>query len=54
LAGDVQPFASTLESGPADGMVALTEMPFENLTEAGVRLPAPGDEKAWLERLVIR
>jgi len=31
-------------------MVAFIESPFENVMEAGVRLPAPGDEKAWLER----
>jgi phenylpyruvate tautomerase PptA (4-oxalocrotonate tautomerase family) len=34
-----------------DVMVALVEMPHENAMEAGVRLPAPGEEKAWLERL---
>jgi phenylpyruvate tautomerase PptA (4-oxalocrotonate tautomerase family) len=33
-----------------DVMVAFIETPFENVMEAGVRLPAPGDEKAWLER----
>jgi phenylpyruvate tautomerase PptA (4-oxalocrotonate tautomerase family) len=33
-----------------DVMVAFIETPFENVTEAGVRLPAPGNEKAWLER----
>jgi phenylpyruvate tautomerase PptA (4-oxalocrotonate tautomerase family) len=32
-------------------MVAFIETPFENVMEAGVRLPAPGEEKAWLERL---
>jgi phenylpyruvate tautomerase PptA (4-oxalocrotonate tautomerase family) len=31
-------------------MVAFIETPFENVMEAGVRLPAPGDEKDWLER----
>jgi phenylpyruvate tautomerase PptA (4-oxalocrotonate tautomerase family) len=33
-----------------DVMVAFIETPFENVMEAGVRLPAPGEEKAWLER----
>ena len=33
-----------------DVMIAFIETPFENVMEAGVRLPAPGDEKAWLER----
>jgi hypothetical protein len=33
-----------------DVMVAFIETPFENVMEAGVRLPAPGNEKAWLER----
>jgi phenylpyruvate tautomerase PptA (4-oxalocrotonate tautomerase family) len=32
-----------------DVMVAFIETPFQNVMEAGVRLPAPGDEKAWLE-----
>jgi hypothetical protein len=35
----------------ADVMAALVEMPHENAMEGGVRLPAPGDEKSWLERL---
>jgi hypothetical protein len=34
-----------------DVMVALVEMPHENAMEAGVRLPASGEEKPWLERL---
>jgi phenylpyruvate tautomerase PptA (4-oxalocrotonate tautomerase family) len=34
-----------------DVMVAFIEMPHENAMEAGVRLPAPGEEKPWLERL---
>jgi phenylpyruvate tautomerase PptA (4-oxalocrotonate tautomerase family) len=34
-----------------DVMVALVEMPHENAMEAGVRLPARGEEKLWLERL---
>ena len=34
-----------------DVMVAFIEMPHENAMEAGVRLPAPGEEKSWLERL---
>jgi phenylpyruvate tautomerase PptA (4-oxalocrotonate tautomerase family) len=33
-----------------DVMVAFIETPFENVMEAGVRLLAPGEEKAWLER----
>jgi phenylpyruvate tautomerase PptA (4-oxalocrotonate tautomerase family) len=33
-----------------DVMVAFIETPFENVMEAGVRLPEPGEEKAWLER----
>jgi phenylpyruvate tautomerase PptA (4-oxalocrotonate tautomerase family) len=33
-----------------DVMVAFTETPYENVMEAGVRLPAPGEERAWLER----
>ena len=33
-----------------DVMVAFIETPFENVMEAGVRLPAPGEEKAWLDR----
>jgi phenylpyruvate tautomerase PptA (4-oxalocrotonate tautomerase family) len=32
-------------------MVAFFGTPFENVMEASVCLPAPGDEKAWLERL---
>jgi phenylpyruvate tautomerase PptA (4-oxalocrotonate tautomerase family) len=32
-------------------MVALVDMPHENAMEGGVRLPAPGEEKPWLERL---
>ena len=34
-----------------DVMVALVEMPHENAMEGGVPLPAPGEEKPWLERL---
>lgn len=34
-----------------DVMVALVETPHENAMEGGVRLPAPGEEKSWLERL---
>jgi len=34
-----------------DVMVALVEMPHENAMEGGVRLPAPGEEKLWLEHL---
>jgi phenylpyruvate tautomerase PptA (4-oxalocrotonate tautomerase family) len=34
-----------------DVMVALVETPRENAMEGGVRLPAPGEEKSWLERL---
>jgi phenylpyruvate tautomerase PptA (4-oxalocrotonate tautomerase family) len=34
-----------------DVMVAFIEMPHENAMEADVRLPAPGEEKSWLERL---
>jgi phenylpyruvate tautomerase PptA (4-oxalocrotonate tautomerase family) len=34
-----------------DVMVALVDMPHENAMEGGIRLPAPGEEKAWLERL---
>jgi phenylpyruvate tautomerase PptA (4-oxalocrotonate tautomerase family) len=33
-----------------DVMVALVDMPHENAMEAGLPLPAPGEEKAWLER----
>ena len=33
-----------------DVMVAFIEMPHENAMEGGVRLPAPGEEKSWLER----
>src|SRR5271163_3562419 len=33
-----------------DVMVAFIETPFENVMEAGVRLPALGEEKDWLER----
>jgi phenylpyruvate tautomerase PptA (4-oxalocrotonate tautomerase family) len=33
-----------------DVMIAFIETPFENVMESGVRLPAPGEEKAWLER----
>jgi phenylpyruvate tautomerase PptA (4-oxalocrotonate tautomerase family) len=37
---------------PVDAvMVALVEIPHENAMEGGVRLPAPGEEKPWLERL---
>ena len=32
-------------------IVALVDMPHENAIEGGVRLPAPGEEKPWLERL---
>jgi hypothetical protein len=35
-------------------MVALVETPHENAMEGGVRLPAPGEEKPWLERLGTR
>jgi hypothetical protein len=35
-------------------MPAWTETPFDNVMEAGVRLPAHGEEKAWLETLVIK
>jgi phenylpyruvate tautomerase PptA (4-oxalocrotonate tautomerase family) len=36
---------------PVDNvMVAFIETSFENVMEAGVRLPAPGEEKAWLAR----
>lgn len=36
---------------PVDNvMVAFIETPFENVMEAGIRLPAPGEEKAWFER----
>jgi hypothetical protein len=35
-------------------MLAWTERPFDNVMEAGVRLPAHGEEKAWLETLVIK
>jgi phenylpyruvate tautomerase PptA (4-oxalocrotonate tautomerase family) len=34
-----------------DVMVALVETPHENAMEGGVRLPAPGEEEPWLERL---
>ena len=34
-----------------DVMVALVDMPHENAMEAGLPLPAPGEEKAWLERI---
>jgi phenylpyruvate tautomerase PptA (4-oxalocrotonate tautomerase family) len=34
-----------------DVMVALVDMPHENAMQGGVRLPAPGEEKLWLERL---
>jgi phenylpyruvate tautomerase PptA (4-oxalocrotonate tautomerase family) len=34
-----------------DVMVALVKTPHENAMEGGVRLPAPGEEKPWLERL---
>ena len=37
-----------------DVMVAFIETPFENVMEAGVRLPAPGEEKAWLERYGVQ
>lgn len=33
-----------------DVMIAFSETSFENVMEAGVRLPAPGEETAWLER----
>ena len=33
-----------------DVMIGFIETSFENVMEAGVRLPAPGEEKAWLER----
>jgi phenylpyruvate tautomerase PptA (4-oxalocrotonate tautomerase family) len=33
-----------------DVMVAFIETPFENVMEAGVRLPAPGEESDWPER----
>jgi len=33
-----------------DVMVAFVETPYENVMEGGVRLPAPGEERAWLER----
>jgi hypothetical protein len=29
-------------------MVGFIETSYENVMEAGVRLPAPGEEKAWL------
>jgi phenylpyruvate tautomerase PptA (4-oxalocrotonate tautomerase family) len=35
----------------SDVMVALVETPHENAMEGGVRLPAPGEEEPWLERL---
>jgi phenylpyruvate tautomerase PptA (4-oxalocrotonate tautomerase family) len=35
-----------------DVMIALVEMPHENAMEGVVRLPAPGEERPWLERLV--
>jgi phenylpyruvate tautomerase PptA (4-oxalocrotonate tautomerase family) len=31
-----------------DVMVGFIETSYENVMEAGVRLPAPGEEKAWL------
>ena len=31
-----------------DIMVGFIETSYENVMEAGVRLPAPGEEKAWL------
>src|SRR4029077_5278390 len=34
-----------------DVMIALIETSHENAMEGGVRLPAPGEEKLWLERL---
>ena len=34
-----------------DVMIALIESSHENAMEGGVRLPAPGEEKLWLERL---
>ncbi|MBX9698258.1 MAG: tautomerase family protein [Acetobacteraceae bacterium] len=36
----------------ADVMVALVETPYENVMEGGVRLPAPGEEAAWLANFV--
>jgi phenylpyruvate tautomerase PptA (4-oxalocrotonate tautomerase family) len=37
-------------SVPVDNvMVAFIETSFENVMEAGVRLPAPGEEKTWFE-----
>jgi len=33
-----------------DVMVAFIETTYENVMEAGVRLPAAGEEEAWLER----
>ena len=34
-----------------DVMVALVDMPHVNAMQGGVRLPAPGEEEPWLERL---
>jgi phenylpyruvate tautomerase PptA (4-oxalocrotonate tautomerase family) len=34
-----------------DIMVGFIETSYENVMEAGVRLPAPGEEKAWLAQL---
>jgi hypothetical protein len=35
-------------------MVAWIETLFDNFMEALVRLPAPGEEKAWLDSLAIK
>jgi phenylpyruvate tautomerase PptA (4-oxalocrotonate tautomerase family) len=40
---------------PADDiMVGFIETSYENVMEAGVRLPAPGEEEAWLARFEQR
>jgi hypothetical protein len=35
-------------------MVAFIETSYENIMEAGVRLPPPGEEKAWLAQFEQR
>jgi phenylpyruvate tautomerase PptA (4-oxalocrotonate tautomerase family) len=37
-----------------DIMVAFIETSYENIMEAGVRLPPPGEEKAWLAQFEQR
>ena len=48
LSAYTEMLSSVLAVPIVDVMVAMLEVPFENVMEAGVRLPRPGEEAAWL------